>query len=1429
MILKKLPELKLPPEYRNRDLPVVVDNSEQPYLRPVFNQEQYCCGQAAGIAYNFTYEINRERNLPANVAQNQYPTHFTWNWLNSGYGWYGVSYLHSFQVLKYCGDPNVVDYGGTLAYGGPERWMSGYDEYYNGMHNRISNVFQLHVNTPEGLLTFKHWIHDHLEGATVGGVACYYAQYMSASTQLPPGTPEEGKYVLTYFGGSANHAMTIVGYHDSIRYDYNNDGQYTNDIDINGDGVVDMKDWEIGGFKMVQSYGGVPGWGDQGFAYMMYKTVADDLGDGGIWNHCVHILDVKEDCEPQLTMKVILKHTCRDKIKVTAGISPNINDIRPEYLLEFPIFNYQGGTMYMQGGTSQEENKTIELGLDITPLLSEITPGQNAKFFLQVDEDDPVNAGTGEIIYYAIIDYSNGVNEIPCPQTNVPLNENDTTILSITASINFDKVTIVNNTLPPAPVGVPYSCQMIASNGASPYRWHLYKHYEETSFTGTFPAITQTQLTPSNNVSGFVTQQLDFSFPFYDSSYTSITVHVDGYLMFDEQLYPYPYFNDDMVLFTTTRHISPFMTQELRLYSSQGDKIWYDGDQYSATFRWKASLEDQSDKEVNIAVKLYPSGVIEYYYGNINVVDNLFWIPGISDGNDENYQFVSLYNDTLPYPNQVIRLYPYDYPSEMFLSEEGVYSGTPQQAYNGLDIIFRVTDNNFIYNYKTLPFSSSGIVIEDSIISGNDNILEYGETAYLSVALTNIEENPITDATMTISSTDSLIIITDSVEYLGTLPVGQTMPFINAFSFDILPNIPNAYPITLETSITGNRQTWISNLFYIAYAPDLGISEVIIEDGMNGRLDPGETTDIHVLIQNTGGATSSNINTTLSSVDPWITINVSQDTINLLEPYSIQTAVFNVTVSEDANIGHIIYFDLDMVADLGYTAQDQFSLMVGLTVEDFETGNFSSFCWGFDDDKDWMINDIFPYEGIFCAKSGNISHNQESSLIIDLNVLENGEIGFFKKVSCEDDQNNDNYDYLAFYIDGYEMGRWDGQIDWSQETFPITTGFHRVKWNYHKDQSVSTAFDCIWLDFISLPSCIDAIPQLIFNLDSISKAMKPDKTDIDTLIMTNAGDGDIKYGIWISAIPGNISGNGNRSVLGSYLECDLEAINSGESYILNLTVYNASDDNEWIRDINIDFPEGMEVTTATNFTGGSLGDLVYDGTTGYGVSVNWHGEDPNGWGVIKGSETAVAQVTIFLDPDYQDNAILSFEVIGDIYGNEPHVITGDIQIINLGSELEWISIDSTNGAITAQTSLDNLIHFNTEGMDDGEYVCEIIINEQFQRQTIIPVFLIVDQSLSVSALSLDESGFLKAFPNPFMTGSKIMFDIPVSGYLNLCVHDLKGNLIRTLIDNSYLSTGQYQLTWDGKDNNGTDLPDGIYLVTLRTEKRIIVEKLIKLK
>ncbi len=42
--------------------------------------------------------------------------------------------------------------------------------------------------------------------------------------------------------------MTVVGYNDSIKYDFNEDGQYTNNIDLNDDGIIDLRDWEVGAF-----------------------------------------------------------------------------------------------------------------------------------------------------------------------------------------------------------------------------------------------------------------------------------------------------------------------------------------------------------------------------------------------------------------------------------------------------------------------------------------------------------------------------------------------------------------------------------------------------------------------------------------------------------------------------------------------------------------------------------------------------------------------------------------------------------------------------------------------------------------------------------------------------------------------------------------------------------------------------------------------------------------------------------------------------------------------------------------------------------------------------------------------------------------------------------------------------------------------------
>lgn len=104
ILASKIPELTLPDPYRERmgrDLPAVVNNAKLPFMRPVFSQTNYAnCGQSSAIGYNYTYEINRARGTRADTESNQYTPQFSWNFMNGGDGWYGVSYFHSFDILK---------------------------------------------------------------------------------------------------------------------------------------------------------------------------------------------------------------------------------------------------------------------------------------------------------------------------------------------------------------------------------------------------------------------------------------------------------------------------------------------------------------------------------------------------------------------------------------------------------------------------------------------------------------------------------------------------------------------------------------------------------------------------------------------------------------------------------------------------------------------------------------------------------------------------------------------------------------------------------------------------------------------------------------------------------------------------------------------------------------------------------------------------------------------------------------------------------------------------------------------------------------------------------------------------------------------------------------------------------------------------------
>ena len=145
--------------------------------------------------------------------------------------------------------------------------------------------------------------------------------------------------------------------------------------------------------------------------------------------------------------------------------------------------------------------------------------------------------------------------------------------------------------------------------------------------------------------------------------------------------------------------------------------------------------------------------------------------------------------------------------------------------------------------------------------------------------------------------------------------------------------------------------------------------------------------------------------------------------------------------------------------------------LLDLSIENFESGDFNQYSWNFEGDVNWIIDDNLSAEGMYSARSGDISENQSSSIMIDVYANEGDMISFYKKISCESiGQSTGNYyDYLAFYIDGIEQERWAGSIDWSLSSYFLQEGNQSLKWTYFKDGGVSSGYDAVWIDFIAMP------------------------------------------------------------------------------------------------------------------------------------------------------------------------------------------------------------------------------------------------------------------------------------------------------------------------------------------------------------------------
>ena len=305
----------------------------------------------------------------------------------------------------------------------------------------------------------------------------------------------------------------------------------------------------------------------------------------------------------------------------------------------------------------------------------------------------------------------------------------------------------------------------------------------------------------------------------------------------------------------------------------------------------------------------------------------------------------------------------------------------------------------------------------------------------------------------------------------------------------------------------------IKGMAVTAYGMKFGGIEISDPTGNNnGRVDPGETVDVIVTLKNSGMYDATNVTGEYSTNDTYITINSGTLDFGTIAPGESASATFNITADATTPIGHVVEGALNTDCNSNgnsFSYDFNIGFVVGLILEDFESGGFDQFDWETTGDADWFVTSGNAYEGTYSARSGDINDNSESALQITVNVVAPGNISFYRKVSSED-----TYDFLKFYIDEQLQAEWSGEQDWEQFTYGVEDGEHTFKWIYTKDQSVSNGSDCGWIDYIIFPPIEFAAPLSVTATAEPAEICAGESSQLNAY--ASGGTGNYTYS-WIPA------------------------------------------------------------------------------------------------------------------------------------------------------------------------------------------------------------------------------------------------------------------------------------------------------------------------
>jgi len=164
-------------------------------------------------------------------------------------------------------------------------------------------------------------------------------------------------------------------------------------------------------------------------------------------------------------------------------------------------------------------------------------------------------------------------------------------------------------------------------------------------------------------------------------------------------------------------------------------------------------------------------------------------------------------------------------------------------------------------------------------------------------------------------------------------------------------------------------------------------------------------------------------------------------------------------------------------------------------------------------------------------------------------------------------------------------------------------------------------------------------------------------------------------------------------------------------------------------------------------------------------------------------------------------------------------------------DVPWLSINGNlSGSLTSGESETIYATIDTDSLELGFYEASVNVLSEGTNSVLVPVYLTIIEPLATdeSLILPEETRLHSAYPNPFNPSTTFRYSLAEKTHVSLIVYDLLGHPVRTLV-NQVNPVGEYQLQWNGKNDQGQVIGAGIYFYQMMAQRLIKTHKIILLK